>query len=141
MAIRALKQAEYYLFTRWMATPRTIRTPKTQGGFSDLYKVGHDTLARWKKEDQFWDDVQRSVRDWTQEYTPNVIYSVYLQTQAGNVHAMKLWFDYIDPPNVRPPQKAEPKLEEETLTGLLMKRAQARKQQTYMDIVLSESDA
>ncbi len=92
----ALKQGEYYLFVRWIATPEVFRTPKTQGQFSDLHKVGHDTLARWKKDPNFWEDVKRFVMEWSKEKTPDVVAALYVKSVKGNPLAIKLWLQYIE---------------------------------------------
>lgn len=122
MALKALKQAEYYLFARWIATPCSLRTPKTQKQFSDLYKVGHDTLARWKKDQGFTEDVKRSVMDWTKELLPNVIWSLYNQAMTGDPRAIKLWLEHFNNLNVKDGQDEQ-------------------RPQNYIDLILEQYEA
>lgn len=96
--IKSLKQAEYYLFVEWTSTPQAFREPKTQGQFSDLHNVSHDTLARWKKDPLFWEDVRRAVKEWSRELTPQVIQSLFLRTQDPKGHPLfhKLWLEHVE---------------------------------------------
>jgi len=92
----ALKRAEYYEFVRFIATPRPFRELKTQLEFQVEYNVSHGTLANWKKDPNFWEDVQRAIKEWAKEKTPDVIAAIYGRiVQKGDPMAAKLWLQYI----------------------------------------------
>jgi hypothetical protein len=125
MASKTLKYSEYYAFTRWIATPSHLRTPGTQKAFSDQYQVGHDTLARWKKDPLFREDVKRCVDEWTREYTPQIMWSLYTQAMNGNISAIKLWFQYVEGWEAKP-------------LNAFGKLNAPETNMTYKDIILSE---
>lgn len=84
MANSYLKLTEYYEFTKWYATPRAYRNPQTQGEFSEQYKVSGDTLARWKSDPQFEEDVRRVWTEWTKNLIPDVIGAMYNNAMRGD---------------------------------------------------------
>ncbi|SRR5258708_21630835 len=93
---KALKVNEYYLFVRWIATPEPLREPGTQGEFQQLHNVSHQTLANWKNDANFWEDVERELANWGRERTPNVILGLYARaSRKGDPFAAKLWLQYI----------------------------------------------
>lgn len=93
----ALKRAEYYEFVRFIATPRPLRELKTQLEFQLQYNVGHSTLAVWKKDRNFWEDVKREIKEWAKEKTPDVVFAVYAKAASGgDVGAARLWLEYVE---------------------------------------------
>lgn len=93
----SLKQTEYYLFARFIATPKPWRDLKTQLEFQIEHNVSHDTLARWKKDPNFWEDVGRAIKEWGREKTPDVIAAVYGRiVRQGDPQAAALWLKYIE---------------------------------------------
>jgi|SRR5579872_1144031 len=94
---RTLKLNEYYLFVRWIATPEPLREPETQGKFQLWHNVSHQTLANWKNDQNFWEDVDRELNKWGRERTPNVILGLYARaSRKGDPEAAKLWLKYIN---------------------------------------------
>lgn len=47
-------------FSEWMAYPRSVRKPKTQGEFAKLKEVSPDTLSDYKKKPEFWEKVEEN---------------------------------------------------------------------------------
>lgn len=93
---RSLKLAEYYLFVKFIATPKHFRDLKTQLEFQIQYNVAHSTLANWKKDPNFWEDVNRAIKEWAKEKTPDVIAAVYARImKTGDSMAARLWLQYI----------------------------------------------
>ena len=93
---RSLKLAEYYLFVQFVATPKHFRDLKTQLEFQIQYNVAHSTLANWKKDPNFWEDVNRAIKEWAKEKTPDVIAAVYARImKTGDPMAARLWLQYI----------------------------------------------
>jgi hypothetical protein len=89
MQNKALKLAEYFIFVDWYAKPRFLREPATQQLFSDAYGVSHDTLARWKKDPEFNDDVLRATKSWMDEHIGDVLAATYQSAIKGDVDAQK----------------------------------------------------
>lgn len=93
---RLPKRIEYYLFVRFFATPKHFRDLKTQMEFQIEYNVSHGTLANWKNDPHFWEDVDRAVKEWAKEKTPDVIAAMYARImKTGDPQAIKLWLQYI----------------------------------------------
>ncbi len=93
---KALKQAEYYQFVKYIATPLPFRNIKTQSQFQIEYMVSGDTLARWKKDSNFWDDVKREVKEWAKEQTPQVLGELLaLCLVHKNINAIRIWLQYV----------------------------------------------
>ena len=90
------KLVEYYEFVRWIATPTLFRKPQTQGEFQKDHGVSAQTLANWKKDENFWEDVRREIREWTKDKTPDVIASIGIEAVRGNVTAQKLWIELFE---------------------------------------------
>lgn len=91
-----LKQAEYYEFVRWTALPFFLRTPSDQQAFQMQWKVSADTLARWKKDPNFWEDVRREIREWAKDKTPEVIAGILKAAVKGNPISQKLWMQIFE---------------------------------------------
>lgn len=47
-------------FSIWMAYPKSIRDPKTQGAFALKNEVSPDTLSDYKKKPEFWEKVKEN---------------------------------------------------------------------------------
>lgn len=80
------------LFITWMALPEPLREPKviielpggktstrgaTQEEFAKANRVTPATLSRWKKEANFWEEVEAKVKQWGREQLPNVMGALY----------------------------------------------------------------
>lgn len=85
------KNFEYNLFVRWIATPTVLRDPPTQAEFSAKFGIGHDALANWKKQSNFWKEVKALTDEWGKERTPDVVAGIYRSAVKGNPHSQKLW--------------------------------------------------
>lgn len=133
MANQYLKLSEYYLFVEWYATPRQYRNPRTQGEFSEVHKVGHDTLARWKLDPDFQEDVRRKVYDWTGNLVPEVVGAIFNTAVAGDVKAQTLFMKYFSKlPN--PDKETTPeelRATGETLADVLIGRLKAAQKSQY----------
>lgn len=92
----APKVYEYYEFVRWIATPSLLRKLKTQNDFQHEHKVSGQTLANWKRDPNFWEDVRREIREWTKDKTPDVVASLLFEAIKGNTTAQKLWLEMFE---------------------------------------------
>lgn len=123
---KSLKLSEYYLFAGWIALPRIYRQPQTQGEFSELYKVGHDTLARWKKDPQFWEDVRRVRDDWARNLVSDVIGAVYNAAMNGDFKAQEYFLNNFGDLSTKTEETK--KLEVgDNLAAVLLQRARERR--------------
>ena len=96
--IKNLKhQMEYLDFIQWIATPNTLREPRTQQELSKKFGVGQDTLSEWKNRSGFWANVKEKREDWGRDKTPNVIAALYNRIiKTGNASEIKLWLQYFE---------------------------------------------
>lgn len=118
--VNALKRAEYYQFVKFIATPYFQRDLKTQEEFQIEYMVSGDTLARWKKDPDFWEDVRRETVPWCKERTPNVLGALYYAcVQDRNPSAIRLWLQYNEKFSIKSAEEPEKEKEPQTFTELM----------------------
>ena len=92
-----LKQYEYYEFVRWSALPEQIREPKTQVALQEQLHISHQTIARWKQDPNFDEDVRRVLKEWGKGKTPTVIGGLYKRAVSkGDPEAVKLWLGLFE---------------------------------------------
>ena len=83
-------------FAKWMAVPEPLRELKTQGEFSERFKVSEQTLSAWKGRDEFWKLVEIEWRHFGRTKTSNVIAKFYNMTmKEGKTSDIKLWLQYF----------------------------------------------
>lgn len=73
--------AEFVRFTRWFATPRIFREPKTQKQFAEVVGVCEDTLTDWKQSPHFGPLIQQALIEWMKDKVPDVVGGLYVKTQ------------------------------------------------------------
>jgi hypothetical protein len=139
-----LRLAEYYEFVKFIALPLYLRREEygyeLQKDFAREKQVTEATLANWKADPDFLEDIRRVKYDWTRDRTPNVIASLYeccmiKQGPKGGViipHPLfiKLWLEEVDPDRQSDKEKEKPPtdlLNATSLTSLLLTRHEARK--------------
>src|SRR3989344_1212536 len=92
-----LKQYEYYEFVRWSALPEPLRDPPNQTEFQMKFSVSHDTIARWKNDPNFVEDVRRVLKEWAKDKTPNVVAALYKRIlKTGDSKAVQLWMEIFE---------------------------------------------
>jgi len=90
-------QFEYSAFIQWVATPKALRSPKTQQELSKKFGVGADTLSEWKQQRGFWNEVAKKHKEWGRERTPDVISALYDRImKTGGAAEVKLWMQVIE---------------------------------------------
>lgn len=63
--------------------------------FAVTIDVAAETLSDWKKVDTFWEDVERAMKKWMRDRTPNVIAALYQGAIKGKkAQEIKLWLQY-----------------------------------------------
>lgn len=136
-----LKIAEYYAFTRWIAIPRVFRNPVNQEDWAKENGVSTWTLAQWKKDPNFWDDVKREATEWAKEFTPDVYASVTGKAVGGDMKAAEIFLTHFDNFTRKSnTQKQETHTIEagESLTSLLLARAEARAKEIAIESTVVE---
>jgi hypothetical protein len=90
-------QMEFLDFIEWIATPSTIRSPKTQQELAKKFGVGQDTISEWKNRPRFWASVYERRRQFGRERMPDVIMALYNRImRTGNAPEVKLWLQYFE---------------------------------------------
>lgn len=95
------KKAEWLEFVRFTAFPRVLRNKEfgfeTDKAFGAAQKINHDTLVKWKKDQEFWDAVAMTLKKWGKDRTPDVIMGLYRNAvKSGNAAEAKLWLQYFE---------------------------------------------
>ena len=98
---RLPKQAEYYQFVQWCATPSAVRMemgmPTNQKELASVLRVSEVILSRWKNEEAFREDIKREIYRWTRPLTPDVIYAFFRKIQKeGKGSDVKFWMQLVE---------------------------------------------
>jgi len=118
-------QAEYLDFIIWIATPNSLRVPKTQQELAKKFGVGQDTLSEWKTRHDFWIKVKEKRKEWGRERTPDVILALYNRIiKTGGAQEVKLWLQYFEDwsekiINITSPERPFANLSDEELTKII----------------------
>jgi hypothetical protein len=95
------KQVEYDLFVQFMALPGVDRSTlfdgiTTQTEFAAKYKVNPATLSEWKKEKNFWEELEDARRKYFRERMGNVWRAVeHKAIKDGTAPEAKLLAEYM----------------------------------------------
>ena len=94
------KQADYNEFVRFYVLPSVFRQEeyeiRTEGEFAKKFNLNKDTLTSWKQRDVFQKDVDKQIRKWGSDKTPDVIAALYRTIlQDGKAAEVKLWLQFI----------------------------------------------
>ena len=89
------KDAERLQFIAWLALPSSARKPRTQRELANQMGVDPATLSDWKLSPNLWEQVRQRVDEAVKEHHPDVIAAVVKSAKAGNVHAQKLYLEYV----------------------------------------------
>ncbi|KKU25608.1 MAG: hypothetical protein UX39_C0024G0008, partial [Candidatus Magasanikbacteria bacterium GW2011_GWA2_46_17] len=90
------KEAEYFMFIEWIATPSMLRSPKTQQELAGRLKVDETTLSDWKKRKGFWDKVEKKIAYANRERHADVMHSFYMNLlRKGQGKDVLVWLQYV----------------------------------------------
>src|SRR5947209_15775829 len=64
---------EFDQFAQWMALPKRLREPLTQGEMAKKLGVNADTPSDWKKRDDFWALVKQYRSTFLKETIPDIL--------------------------------------------------------------------
>jgi len=78
-------------FIRWIAIPREVRTPKTQGEYAKVSNVNPDTLSKYKNIIGFWDEVARYRSTAFRKWTSDVYYGLVKRAKGGTAREVELF--------------------------------------------------
>lgn len=78
-------------FVRWIAIPREVRSPKTQGEYAKISNVNPDTLSKYKHIVGFWDEVARYRNTFFRKWTSDVYYGLVKRARGGNAREVELF--------------------------------------------------
>jgi hypothetical protein len=97
-----IRYNEFYKFAFWNCLPQSEKNRlgiSTQKDFAEKHGVDVATLSDWKKREEFWKVVNKEVKSWARELTPNVLKALYKQaTRVGYVNpkTFELWLKYVE---------------------------------------------
>lgn len=92
------KPDAYQEFILWTALPPTEKGRhdfQTQEEFSENYKLGKNTLTKWKARKDFQEQVTELRRQWAFDKTGEIIQGIYLAAIKGNPFSQKIWLEYF----------------------------------------------
>ena len=95
---KALSKPDVYRkFVVWMSLPGLLKKLKTQEEFRKEYKVSKTTLAFWKGQESFWEDVGKELNKWGREKTSNILAKTYkVIMKEGSPVLIKLWLQFFE---------------------------------------------
>ena len=74
------RQLEYI---GWCATPRDLREPRSREELAKQFKCAARTLHRWQNLPGFWDEVDRLIKKWVGERTPDILDAMVGKAMLG----------------------------------------------------------
>jgi len=84
-------------FCLWSALPTPLRNPKTQREFEEKWGVHKNTVAKWKKRQDYWEMVANARREWSKDKTSDVIHGLYRNASTrGEAAEVKLWLQAVE---------------------------------------------
>lgn len=95
------KQAEWQEFARFCAMPKKSRE-KEYGywqfkTFAEKHDMSNETLTDWRKEEEFWQEVNKNRKIWFKDKTPEVIQALYRTIlKDGKASEVMAWFKLIE---------------------------------------------
>ena len=88
----------YREFILWTAMPHSEKVNlglETQTAFVEFYKIGVNTPMRWKQRPDFEERVDKILKMWSIDKTPDVIHGIYRAAVKGNPMSQLLWLQYF----------------------------------------------
>lgn len=88
----------YTEFILWTAMPHPEKVKlgiETQQQFSEHYGLGINTPTRWKQRKDFEERVDKILKMWAIDKTPDVVHSIYRSAIKGNPMSQLLWLQYF----------------------------------------------
>ncbi len=86
---------EFEEFMQFCSTPRSMRKIKTQKDFAQKFGLSEDTLTNWKKMPGFFEAIQWRVIDREQDHLTEIIETLRMKAESGNVAAIKFYLQHI----------------------------------------------
>lgn len=102
----------YREFILWTAMPYAEKEKlglENQGDFCEYYKIDKNTPTRWKQRPDFEDRVDKILKMWATDKTPDVVHSIYRSAVKGNPMSQMLWLQYFKKFNPKAPPEEEKK--------------------------------
>lgn len=81
---------EFDQFAQWIALPKRLRDPETQGELATKLSVGPDTLSDWKKKDEFWARVKEYRGLFLKETIPDILDAAIRAAKGDSFNDRKL---------------------------------------------------
>lgn len=115
--------AEQRQYMDWLALPKALRQPKTDGQFATQLGVNQSTLWRWRQIPGFADELRRQVREQLKSEVPEIYEALVKEAKKGDVPAIKLALeitgDYV------PSQKIDANVQQTLTWADVVKQARA----------------
>ena len=86
---------EFEAAALWMALPRKMRDPKTQGELAQKLQVHPDSISDWKKRDGFWAKVVTYRDIWVREEISDVVQGLFKKAKYGAAAEVKLFLQFV----------------------------------------------
>jgi len=95
------KKAEYDEYIRFTALPRVLRDKEfgfhSDDAFIKHHKLSSYTLYEWRKDVDFWRQVNLLLNRWAKDKTPDVIWSLYrTAVQKGGAAEVMAWMKIVE---------------------------------------------
>lgn len=78
-------------FILWLALPKAMRVPKTQGLLANDLGVHQDTLSQWKNIPGFRDEVTAAAREYMRDDVPIVLDTIRKLAIKGSVAHLNMF--------------------------------------------------
>lgn len=89
-------KGEFDQFAQWMAIPKRLREPATHGEMAKHLGVHIDTLADWKKRDDFWERVKGYRKAFLRETIPDILDAAIQAAKRDSFNDRKLLLEMME---------------------------------------------
>lgn len=126
----------YLAFIEWAATPTPEREYRTMSEFAEGWNINRTTLYKWKREKEFWQQVEDHRIKKYRERTSTVMQALYNRIlKYGMAADVELWLAYFEGWDKKQVAKDAPKRFAEDDIRELISRLPEEKQKQYYDML------
>lgn len=87
---------EQSVYLDWLATPKSLREPKTRTELADKLGINRRTLGNWSKLDGFKEEKLQRMFEYFAADTADIIVSLRNKALDGDVRAIEVWLSRVE---------------------------------------------
>lgn len=84
------------IYLDWLASPKSLREPKTQTDLADKLGVHRTTLTNWRDLEGFKDERLRRIFSYFTPDTPDIVVALRDKSLMGDTKAIEIWLERVE---------------------------------------------